>query len=63
MKTEMTELIKLLPEGYEKACFETKAITRKRTIADPKDLLVCFCITFMKTIPWLIPASLHSCAA
>ena len=40
MKTEMKELIKLLPEGYEKACFETKAITRKRTIADPKDLFV-----------------------
>lgn len=40
METEMKELIKLLPEGYEKACFETKAITRKRTIADPKDLLV-----------------------
>ena len=37
METERKELIKLLPEGYEKACSEAKAMTRKRTIADPKD--------------------------
>lgn len=34
------ELIELLPKEYEKACYETKAITRKRTIKTPKDLLV-----------------------
>jgi len=26
------ELIKLLPEGYQQACYETKAIERKRTV-------------------------------
>ena len=33
------DLIKLLPEGYEEACYEKKAITRKRTITNPLDLL------------------------
>lgn len=33
------DLIKLLPEGYEDACYEKKAITRKRTITNPLDLL------------------------
>ena len=29
---DTTDLIKLLLSGYEQACFEKKAITRKRTI-------------------------------
>lgn len=33
------DLIKLLPQGYEQACFEKEAITRKRTIKSPLDLL------------------------
>ena len=33
------ELIKMLPEGYEKACWETKAMTRKRGLQSEKDLL------------------------
>ena len=33
------ELIKLLPNNYEKTCYETKAITRNRTINNPKDLM------------------------
>lgn len=33
------DLIKLLPAGYEDACYEKKAITRKRTITNPLDLL------------------------
>ena len=32
-------LIKGIPEGYEKACFETGAIKRKREISEPSDLL------------------------
>lgn len=32
-------LIRRLPEGYEEACFETGAITRKRGISDPNDLM------------------------
>ncbi len=34
-----TDLVKLLPAGYEDACYEKKAITRKRTITNPLDLL------------------------
>jgi hypothetical protein len=33
------ELIKRLPSGYEQACFETKAIERKREIKNPVDLM------------------------
>ena len=32
-------LIRRLPEGYEDACFETGAITRKRGIYDPNALM------------------------
>ncbi len=32
-------MIRRLPEGYEEACFETGAITRKRGISDPSDLM------------------------
>jgi hypothetical protein len=34
---DINDLIKLLPEGYENACYKTKAMTRKRTIKNPKD--------------------------
>ena len=37
---EIRELIDLLPEDYEKQCYEKKAIRRKRTIKNPLDLLV-----------------------
>ncbi len=37
METE--ELMKYLPEGYEQACWETKAMQRKRGITDEKTLL------------------------
>lgn len=36
---DTNDLVKLLPSGYEQACFEKKAITRKRTIKNPLDLL------------------------
>ena len=36
----ITELIKIMPKEYEKACYENKAITRKRTIKSPKELLI-----------------------
>ena len=32
MNIKIEELIKLLPEGYQKECFETKAIERQRKI-------------------------------
>ncbi len=38
MKIE--EIIKMLPEGYEKACWETKAMSRKRGLQKEKDLLI-----------------------
>ena len=41
--TNVDELINRLPEGYEKACFETKAIERRREIKNPIDLIkLCF---------------------
>ena len=33
------ELIKRLPDGYEQACFDKKAIERKREIKNPADLI------------------------
>lgn len=36
---DTNDLVRLLPSGYEQACFEKKAITRKRTIKNPLDLL------------------------
>ena len=36
---DTNDLVKLLPSGYEQACFEKKAIIRKRTIKYPLDLL------------------------
>lgn len=40
MNINIEELIKLLPEGYQQACYETKAIERKRTVQTPEELLV-----------------------
>ena len=36
---DTNDLVKLLPSGYEQACFDKRAITRKRTIKNPLDLL------------------------
>ena len=33
------ELLKILPANYDKACYETKAITRNRTINNPEQLI------------------------
>jgi len=38
-QTNADELIKRLPEGYERACFENKAIERRREIKSPVDLI------------------------
>ena len=41
--TEMigvSSLIRKMPEGYEKACYDTGAIVRKRDIKDPNDLMM-----------------------
>lgn len=40
MDINIEELIKLLPEGYQQACYETKAIERKRTVQTLEKLLV-----------------------
>ena len=37
--TNIDELIKRMPTGYEQACFDTKAIERKREIKSPIDLM------------------------
>lgn len=36
---DINDLVKLLPPDYEEACYETKAMIRKRTIKTPFDLL------------------------
>ena len=38
-QTNVDELIKRLPENYERACFENKAIERRREIKNPKELI------------------------
>jgi hypothetical protein len=40
MDINIEELIKLLPEGYQQACYETKAIERKHTVQTLEELLV-----------------------
>lgn len=35
-----TSLLRMMPNGYEEACFDTKAIIRKRDIKDPNDLMM-----------------------
>lgn len=39
------ELFKIIPEGYEKACWETKAMSRKNGLQNEKDLLT-LCIFY-----------------
>lgn len=39
-RMEIKELIDLLPEDYEKECYEKKAIRRKRIIKNPLDLMI-----------------------
>ena len=36
---DTNDLVKLLPPGCEQACFDKKAVTGKRTIKNPLDLL------------------------
>lgn len=36
---DTNDLVKLLPVGYEQACFDKKVTIRKRTIKNPLDLL------------------------
>lgn len=33
-------LMKMMPQGYEEACYSTKAMRRKRVIRDPNDLML-----------------------
>ncbi len=44
---DTNDLVKLLPSGYEQACFGKKAITRKRTIKNPFDLL-CLILYYLE---------------
>ena len=36
----VANLFRMMPDGYEDACFSTKAIVRKRDIKDPNDLMM-----------------------
>ncbi len=38
--TGAASLIRMMPKGYEQACYETRAIVRKRDIKDPNDLMM-----------------------
>lgn len=46
MNINIEKLLALLPKGYEHACYETKAIERKRTIQTPEELLV-LCLYYL----------------
>lgn len=37
---DIAQMLKALPEGYERACYETKAIIRKRGVTSPGDLMM-----------------------
>ena len=36
----VASLMKMMPQGYEEACYSTKAMRRKRVIRDPNDLML-----------------------
>ena len=36
----VASLLRMMPEGYEEACYTTKAIVRNRGIKDPNDLMM-----------------------
>ncbi len=40
---ELKEILNLLPEDYKKACWETKAIDRRRGIQD-EEILLALCL-------------------
>ena len=40
MTPGIATLLRVMPEGYDNACFETGAIVRKRDIKDPDDLMM-----------------------
>lgn len=42
---ELQEILKLLPEGYKEACWETKAMSRRRGIQD-EDILLTLCLYY-----------------
>lgn len=52
MNTKIEEFITLLPKGYENACYETKAIKRKKTIQTPEELLV-LCLSYLYGMSFL----------
>lgn len=48
---EMNDILKQLPEGYEKACWETKAMQRKKGIQDEASLItLCLYYTHDKSL-------------
>ena len=47
------ELIDLLPEDYEKECYEKKAIRRKRIIKTPLELIVFFIAQILNEMKFL----------
>ena len=40
MAPEIATLLRMMPDGYEEACFSTGAIVRKRDIKSPDDLMI-----------------------
>ena len=45
-RSNIKQLMSLLPRGYQQACFETKAIERNREIRNPKDLMT-LCLMYL----------------
>ena len=40
MAPGIATLLRMMPDGYEEACFSTGAIVRKRDIKSPDDLMM-----------------------
>lgn len=55
----INELMKLLPEHYEQACYETKAIERGRSIKTPKELM-SYCLLYLSQKYSLLELSLFA---
>lgn len=49
----MTTMENLLPDGWEKACFDSRAIERKRKIKNPNDLMQLCLIYLLQDVSLL----------
>ena len=49
----VASLLRMMPMGYEEACYSTKAIVRNRGIKDPNDLMMLALFHLLTGCSWL----------